>query len=241
MTEPVHLDPAPRPPRGRVAARWASAVLLSLLSLSITGYAYEGQDNDLWIPMIRHAADPDLYARDPAITSPQASLNLYVDAFGALARVIPLEWCLFVLFLACHALSFIGVSQLAFALFGDELVALLALCLWCVPHPLGWTAAWTLSDSMIPRRIGEAVAPFALAAVVSSRAWRAGALGFVLVLAHPLSAASLLPSMAAAIVRRAGELWKLVVLVALSAAGAAIVLLHGHRPPEAAVAFSDEA
>jgi hypothetical protein len=48
--------------------------------------------------------------------------------------------------------------------------------------------------------------------------------------------------MAAAIVRRARELWRLVVLVALSAAGAAIVLLQGSsQPPETAVAFSDEA
>jgi hypothetical protein len=224
-----------------VQVRWTSAALFSLLSLLLTGYAYEGQDNDLWIPLIRHAVDPGLFPRDPALASPHGSLSLYVDALAALSRVVPLEWCFFVLFLACHVLSFVGVSQLAFALFGDELVVLLALCFWTVPHPLGWTAAWTLSDSMIPRVLAEAAAPFALAAVATSRAWLTGGLAFALVLVHPLSAASLLPSLAAGSVRRIRELRSLAILVGLCAAGAAIVLLRGRPPPEAPIAFSDDA
>jgi len=77
----------------RVQVRWGSAALFSLLSLLLTGYVYEGQDNDLWIPFIRHAADPGLLARDPAIGSPHAALSLYVDALAALSRAVPLEWC----------------------------------------------------------------------------------------------------------------------------------------------------
>ncbi|HKY34161.1 MAG TPA: DUF6798 domain-containing protein [Candidatus Polarisedimenticolia bacterium] len=101
-------------PAGRTVARWA--LLLSFLSIPITGMGIQWNNQSLQVPLIHWINDRSLYPGDPFAATLKDYASLLWWGVAALARLIPVEPLLVIGFLVQRFLLLLGVGRVAAAL-----------------------------------------------------------------------------------------------------------------------------
>jgi len=117
-------------------------VLLTFLSVLLSGYGFGISDHDIDIPIIKLYTDPFLYRTDFALSyfgTSAGTPSLLQPAMALVSRVVPLEPLFFVLHIGTLFLTFLAVFCLARLLFGSTVVGYLAvLFLLVAKRTLAW-------------------------------------------------------------------------------------------------------
>jgi hypothetical protein len=166
---------------------WFLGVVGALLAWLDAGYRVAGPDQQLYIPYIRHFADPALYAGDYIFANANYRATLYVPLVGLLHRYLGGE--LEPLLAGVHALSlfllFSGLAATAARLSrGPAPAWLVAFLSWPPPIPGAAAALWEPTPH--PRTLAMALAVWSLRHALDARALPAALLAAASFAIHPL-------------------------------------------------------
>lgn len=111
-------------------------VLLTFLSVLLSGYGFGISDHDIDIPIIKLYTDPFLYRTDFALSyfgTSAGTPSLLQPAMALVSRVMPLEMVFFFLHIVTLFLVLLAVLSLAKLLFGSTVVGYLAVLFLLAP------------------------------------------------------------------------------------------------------------
>ena len=108
-------------------------VLLTLLSLVLSGYRYDTSDHAYKIPFLKATINPELYPGDGTVAQRHNYVSFTYHVIAPLVRLVGIEWAYFVLHLACLGLLLTSVFVLARGLSGSDGVGLLAAAMMVIP------------------------------------------------------------------------------------------------------------
>ena len=114
----------------------ACLVLLTLLSLVLSGYRFGVSDHAYKIPFLKATLSPELYPGDETVAQRHNYVSFTYHVVGPLVRVVGIEWAYFVLHVACLGLFLASVYVLARGLSGRDSVGLLAAAMMVLPKSL---------------------------------------------------------------------------------------------------------
>jgi hypothetical protein len=167
----------------------ARLVLIAFLAVLVQGYHLGVDDAEIYVPAIKHAADPSLYPFGSEFFMSHARWSLFPELVGVSARLthLPIDFVIFSWQVACIFLLLLASWQLLSACFTNSAarwsgVALLAGTL---SVPVAGTALVIMDPYLTARSLSTPATIFAIACWVSNRRMQAGAWLILTVLVHP--------------------------------------------------------
>ncbi len=169
--------------------RWAIYGLVFGLYLTARGYQSLDGDQAYRLPLLLHRQDPSLYANDPFVRAFDAfnPHRGYLALLDLATRPLGLEFGLFALFAATFALTCVGVSRLARAVWpglGPN-VGLVAVGLVLLARAGNVGTNHLFEPMLLDRLIGFALGWVALALAVEGETWRPSLLIGLAAVVHP--------------------------------------------------------
>lgn len=169
----------------------AIAAVLTAVFILVRGYSFGIGDHAIHLPFIQRAADPSFLTGDAMLALAPKHPSLFFEAFGLLARLIPIEPLCFAAYALSTFTMILAVRALAYALWpgpGARWVAALALAGVFVPHNVGGGIG-NFDPLFLPRVASLGPLLFALVLCVRGRFLWAFALIGIVFLFHATTAA----------------------------------------------------
>jgi hypothetical protein len=172
-------------------ARNATVRLLAIAAIAVFvhGYHLGVDDSEIFVPAIKHAADPALYPFGSEFFMAHAHLSLFPDLVGDSARLIhlPIDFVIFTWHFGCIFLLLVAAWRLLGACFVSETarwsgVALIAATL---SVPVAGTALVIMDPYVTARSLSTPLTILAVAAFVSGKPRQAVAWLIVTAAIHP--------------------------------------------------------
>jgi hypothetical protein len=106
-------------------------VLLAVGSMGWKGYRFGGSNQSLQVPLLKHLADPSLYAHDPVLASFEGYPSYFFHFVAPLTRAVgQVEPVYFILYVLGHLAALAAVFFLGRYLFESDAVGLVACFLY---------------------------------------------------------------------------------------------------------------
>src|SRR5579862_3369889 len=167
----------------------APLLLLAFLAVLVHGYHLGADDAAIYVPAIKHVADPRLYPFGSEFFLSHARLSLFPDLVGATARLtrLPVNLVIFLFHVVGVYLLLLASWQLLRACFLNDAarwsgVFLLAACL---SVPVAGTALVIMDPYLTARSLSTPFTIFAIACYVSHKPNQALAWLILTALVHP--------------------------------------------------------
>jgi hypothetical protein len=163
--------------------------LIAFIAVLVHGYHLGVDDAEIYVPAIKHAADPGLYPFGSEFFMSHAHLSLFPDLVGYSARLthLPIDFVIFAWHVASIFLLLLASWQLLCACFLNDAarwsgVALLASTL---SVPIAGTALVIMDPYVTARSLSTPAIMFTIACYVSNRPRQAVAWLILTALVHP--------------------------------------------------------
>lgn len=168
-------------------------LLLSLLAIISHGYQYAVSDQEIFIPYILKAQDPDLFKNDILFDQISAQTSVFYPAVATISKTLSLEITFFVGFLIFQFLFFVGLYNLSNHLLKDKRIAYFSLLVFFLPKFIGGTATATFDTFFGYRSVGVIFLIFYLFYLLKHQFIKTAVMAAVGFWFHPLS---IIPSLA---------------------------------------------
>lgn len=182
-TPPTHLGEEPKDKRVLLFL-----AVTTFLTLGVNGYKYAYSDQAFYIPLIEKSIDPEVFTRDYLFGQLSAKSTLWVSTVALLARWFDLQWIFFIGYLLSLFGFLSATYALAFALFRNRGVAVLAVLLVVPFKPILETQTATFDLFFTLRTTAMPLALGSLASFIAGRWNLAAALCAFCFLLHPITA-----------------------------------------------------
>ena len=200
-------------------------VLLTLVSLVLSGYRFGVSDHAYKIPFLKATLNPELYPGDETVAQRHNYVSFAYHAIAPMVRGVGIEWAYFLLHVACLGLLLTSVYVLARGLSGRDSVGLLAATMMVLPKGvLGGIS--TFDTVFLAREMAYAPAVFSVHLMLKRRYAAALLVAGVVLNLHAATALPLVGMLLfVAVLWRPVPLKRLLTgLVLLAAAGVPFVL-----------------
>lgn len=129
-------------------------ILISLVAIIVHGYSYGVSDQEIIIPYILKASNPNLFPTDKLFQQSSAHLSVFYIIYGKLINVVNIQLLFFLSYCVFQILFFASLFYLAKAFFSKDSVAYLSLFPFINPKFIGGTANFTFDTFFSYRNIG---------------------------------------------------------------------------------------
>ena len=167
---------------------WIIAAIFTFASLFIHGYRFAVSDQNIYIPLIKHFINPQLYANDYLFLQPQGEYTFFTDIMGfILGKFNDFEIVFFITYILFSFLLFWSIAKITYSLFNEYEIVFLALLLSAAPLSVAGTATLTYDVYTHPRLMAMAIGLFSLYLFIECRyvlSAGAMAIGFLI---HPIT------------------------------------------------------
>jgi hypothetical protein len=163
--------------------------LIALIAVLVHGYHLGVDDAEIYVPAIKHAADPELYPFGSEFFMSHAHLSLFPDLVGYSGRLthLPIDFVIFSWHVGCIFLLLLASWQLVRACFLNDAARWsgIALLAGMLSVPIAGTALVIMDPYVTARSLSTPAIIFTIACYVSNRPLQAVAWLILTALVHP--------------------------------------------------------
>src|ERR1041385_704942 len=151
------------------------------------GHTYLQSDTQIYVPMMDHLRDPQLFARDEMAVRPHVAMTVYDEMARAIVSVtrLPIQRVLQSEQLLLRALAIAGLAMLAMKLGLDALEAWFAAGVVALGGTILGAAVLTFEYEPVPRGFAMCLVMLAMGLAAKERDRAAGIAGAAALMLHP--------------------------------------------------------